>query len=118
MLSIFCYSQPRQWEVCDHVSTADRRPGTNRYRQLNLCSALKTFTFLVMFVCNNLLCITWHLVSPNGSLAFSPVRIFMKKKMDVILMVKSITTQNETINLTEEHLIYTRKNSSDKFKVL
>ena len=62
---------------------------------------------------NNLydICIS---VSSDGHLIYSEVRAFMDKQDDRFGMYKSITTSSKTIHLTQNHLIYTKKNS-DKF---
>ena len=47
---------------------------------------------------------------------YSKVTILMEKRHNVTCMYRIITTEfNRTISLTGNHLIYTRKHSSDKF---
>ena len=54
-------------------------------------------------------------VTSDGNIIFSEVRAFVKKQSTVINMYKSITTSlNKTIRLSGNHLIYARKNSSEK----
>ena len=57
-----------------------------------------------------------YLVSPDGTIEFSEVRTFLEKKVEVTNTYKSITTsRNNTISLTGNHLIYTKKSHIDKF---
>ena len=56
-----------------------------------------------------------YLVS-QGRIKYSEVTAFLQKQQDMAAMYLSITTlSNKTITLSESHLIYTRKNSRDKF---
>ena len=57
-----------------------------------------------------------HLVSPDGSIVYSTVRTFLKIKHTEVTIYKSIMISgNKTIDLTGNHLIYSRKCSTDKF---
>ena len=57
-----------------------------------------------------------HLVSSGGDLTYGEVTVFLKKRPTVTTMYKPITTTSKnTIRLTENHLIYTRKSCTDKF---
>ena len=57
-----------------------------------------------------------HLVSSGGDLTFGKVKAFLKKFPTVTTTYKSITTTSKnTMRLTENHLLYTRKSCSDKF---
>ena len=51
----------------------------------------------------------------SGTLKYSEVTAFMEKRQISMSMYKSITAWNKTISLTENHLIYARKKSMDKF---
>ena len=49
-------------------------------------------------------------------MTYGEVTVFLKKRPTVTTMYKSITTTSKnTIRLTENHLIYTRKSCTDKF---
>ena len=54
-------------------------------------------------------------VSLGGSVTYSKVRTFLKKQHMVTNMYKQIITLNNTISLSENHLIYTRSNWMEKF---
>ena len=55
-------------------------------------------------------------MSPDGSVVYDKVRTFMKKVPSMINMYKSIITSlNETIRISGNHLIYTRKYEVDMF---
>ena len=57
-----------------------------------------------------------HVVSKNGSLIFSDVMAFMERKHNVTTKYKLITTLlNQTISLTGNHPLYTRRRSTEKF---
>ena len=53
------------------------------------------------------------------NIAFSTVTSFTDKKPDTINIYRSITTSsNNTIRLSETHLIYARKAQTDKFTTM
>ena len=55
-------------------------------------------------------------VSSGGRLTYSRVKAFQKKQYSMTSVYKSISTSsNNTITLSENHLIYTRKNCINKF---
>ena len=54
-------------------------------------------------------------VSSTGTITYSEVRAFLKKWPNILTQYKSIVTMKETITLTDDHLIYARKNSADQF---
>ena len=57
-----------------------------------------------------------HLVSTDASIVYSAVMTFLKIKHSEVTMYKSIKISgNKTIDLTGNHLIYSRKCSTDKF---
>ena len=59
----------------------------------------------------------WCIVSSSGWLAYSEVKMFLKKQPAIITEYKSITTSaNTTIRLSKNHLIYTKKYCNDKFE--
>ena len=58
-----------------------------------------------------------YLVSSNGKVVYSDVKGFMKKKRDATTVYRSITTTtNQTIRISGEHQIYSRKNSLENFQ--
>ena len=58
----------------------------------------------------------FNVVLSSGTVTYSEVRAFLEKELTVITKYKSITTiWNETLTLTGNHLIYARKNCTDKF---
>ena len=50
-------------------------------------------------------------VSEDGQLIYSEVRAFLDKQDERFGMYRSITTSSKTIHLSENHLIYARKQS-------
>ena len=57
-----------------------------------------------------------HLVSPDGTIEFSEIKTFLEKKLDVTSTYKSITTSRKnTITLTGNHLVCTKKSHVNKF---
>ena len=57
-----------------------------------------------------------YIVSSSGNVVFNEVKTFMKKQPEVMAIYMSVTTSlNTTIGVSGNHLIYTRKSSSDKF---
>ena len=58
----------------------------------------------------------FYLVSPDGTLVFSEVKIFLEKIYTVTSSYKLITTSRKnTLYLTGNHLIYTKKSYTDKY---
>ena len=55
------------------------------------------------------------IVSENGMVTYSEVKAFLKKEPDGVLEYKSITSCNETLTLTGNHLLYAKDKSVDKF---
>ena len=53
-------------------------------------------------------------VSADGHFIYSEVRAFLNKQDERLGMYKSITTASNTLHLSQNHLIYARK-QSDKF---
>ena len=52
-------------------------------------------------------------------IVMNEVKGFMKKQSTVTVMYKAIRTRgNNTIKLSEDHLIYARKTSADKYSLL
>ena len=63
--------------------------------------------------CYNIFAFT---VSTTGSVQYREVKAFLKNQANRILKFLSIRTFDErTITLSKEHLIYTRKSSTDEF---
>ena len=56
------------------------------------------------------------IVSSSGSVIYSEVRSFLKKKQKIITGYMSIVTGNETLTLTGNHLVYASKRSDDQYK--
>ena len=57
-----------------------------------------------------------HEYSSGGSLEYSEVRIFLEQQTTITTMYKSITTSNnKTIHLSQNHLIYSRKIRTERF---
>ena len=57
-----------------------------------------------------------YLVSSSGNLMFSEGRTFMKRQHALKTTYKSLKThKNNTICMTEDHLIYARKDSNNSF---
>ena len=55
-------------------------------------------------------------VSSDGKLRYSEVKAFLQKKDSVSAVYKLIKTSvNSSIHLSENHLIYARKDRNDKF---
>ena len=55
----------------------------------------------------------------DSSLKYSEVKVFLKQKANVVMVYKSITTSNnDTIHLSNNHLIYSRKTSTETFSPL
>ena len=55
----------------------------------------------------------------GSNLEYSEVRVFLEQKPTVTTMYKSITTSNNrTISLSKNHLIYLRKTSAERFNPL
>ena len=58
----------------------------------------------------------FDIVSPLGTVSFSEVRTFLEREPDMKLKYKQIiTSENRTLTLTRNHLVYVRSNSYDKF---
>ena len=59
------------------------------------------------------------LVASDGRVSHSEVKAFMKSQLTVITMYESITnSDNNTMSLTENHLMYARKSSAAKFNIM
>ena len=57
-----------------------------------------------------------HSVLSTGSVIYSEVTAFLKIDHMMITKYQSITTlSNESLKLSADHLVYTRKYSGDKF---
>ena len=55
-------------------------------------------------------------VSSDGIFGYSEVMSFLKEQPTIMAVYQSITTScNNTIDLSENHLIYGRTSSTDKF---
>ena len=54
-------------------------------------------------------------VSSTGQPTHTEVKAFLQKEPNIIIKCKLISTQNETLTLTENHLIYARKHFADQF---
>ena len=60
--------------------------------------------------------VVFGIVSSTGRMAYSAVRIFLKKDSLTIVKYQSITTScNESLTLSEDHLLYARKVGSEEF---
>ena len=60
--------------------------------------------------------VIFHSVSSGGKLRYSEVKAFLQKKDSVSVVYKLIKTSvNSSIHLSENHLIYARKDRNDKF---
>ena len=57
----------------------------------------------------------FNVVSKTGELTYNEITAFLKQQPNTITQYKSIKTVNKTITLTENHLIYGRKNSAKQF---
>ena len=57
-------------------------------------------------------------VSSTGQPTYTEVKAFLQKEQNMIIQCKSITTQNETLTLTGNHLIYARNHFSDQFNLM
>ena len=56
------------------------------------------------------------LASSTGTVTYSTVRVFLKKRSFVTNVYKSfLTSGNRTITLSGNHLIYSRKTTMEKF---
>ena len=56
------------------------------------------------------------IVSSAGNKIYSEVKTFLKRHADMIMDYNSITTSgNETLTLSENHLIYARTSCQDQF---
>ena len=65
---------------------------------------------------NSLFSFLLHLVSPGGKIHYSEVKVFLTKEESVTSAYRSVTTlTNKTIQLSSNHLLYTRRSSSEKF---
>ena len=61
----------------------------------------------------------FFLVSTDGKVKHNEVKALLKLQFTMTTVYKSITTShNNVISLTEDHLIYARKNSTDKFNMM
>ena len=77
------------------------------------CRANKHVTNIIWIYCYNIIAFT---VSSTGSVQYSDVKAFLKNQPNRIITYLSIRTLDErTITLSKEHLIYTRKSSTDEF---
>ena len=60
--------------------------------------------------------IFFQIISVTGNLIYSEVRAFLTKNSEKLIKYMLITTLfNETLTLSQNHLIYTRKADSDDF---
>ena len=60
-----------------------------------------------------------HSVADDGRVIYSEVTSFMKKQHNINNMYREITTfSSEKIRLSKDHLIYGRKDNSEKFNVM
>ena len=58
-------------------------------------------------------------VSSTGSVKYSKIITFQEKQQQTIMMYWSITTFcNKTLTLSDNHLLYARKNFSDEFNTM
>ena len=77
------------------------------------------YCFLFVIIYSKILLGCLHfmkLVLPSGSVSYSQVTSFMKKQQVITRMYISITTSwNNTLSLSGNHLIYTRKSYMEKF---
>ena len=64
----------------------------------------------------NIMLICFQTVSSTGNVIFSEVKTFLMRQTSVISMYKSLTTsRNDTIILSDTHLLYAIKSSDEKF---
>ena len=62
---------------------------------------------------------TYVSVSSDGKEMYSKIRTIVKREPVSITKYKSITTScNKTISLSENHLIYVRRDHDDKFNAM
>ena len=54
-------------------------------------------------------------VTSTGSVTYSEITAFIKKEPNLITHYKTITTANETLTLTGNHLIYARRSFGCQF---
>ena len=67
----------------------------------------------------NIFITIYYIVSAFGVVTYSEVRTFFHKSKGSTSMYKLLTTDmNNTISLSGNHLIYTRKNEMDTFNAL
>ena len=57
----------------------------------------------------------FHAVSSTGTVVYSEVKTFLKKQPNIITKYLSIVIRNESLTLTENHMVYARKNFVDYF---
>ena len=61
----------------------------------------------------------FHTVSSTGYVTYNEVRIFVEKHHAAVLKCQSITTLcNQTLKLSQNHLVYARKFYSDDFNAM
>ena len=77
---------------------------------------LQFFLSIFLYSIHSLSSFFLNVVLSSGAVTYSEVRAFLEKDFTVITKYKSLTTiWNETLTLTGNHLIYGRKNCTDKF---
>ena len=59
--------------------------------------------------------IYFNVVSSTGIVKYTQIRAFLKKQPNIMTQYISISTENETITLTGNHLMYGRKDVSKQF---
>ena len=57
----------------------------------------------------------FYTVSSTGTVTYSEVRAFLEKESDIMMKCKSISTVNETLILTGNHLVFAREKFASKF---
>ena len=58
----------------------------------------------------------YEIVSATGRMTYSKVRTFLKKDPLAMVRYKSITTSsNESLTLSGDHLVFSRKSDNDEF---
>ena len=57
----------------------------------------------------------FYTVSSTGMVTYSEVRAFLEKESDIMIQCKSISTVNETLILTGNHLIFAREKFASQF---
>ena len=76
--------------------------------KINIIKLINSLILNILFV--------YYTVLSNGSVTYSEVQTFLHKNPSMILPYKSIRTLlNESLILSENHLVFTRKFGSDEF---